>query len=89
MGGLRAASQIISYELAMGISLISLLMFTGSLSLKENGPSATGRSLEYRISAAGIPDLPGVLLRNATVRLSICPGSGERADRGYHRVFLL
>lgn len=35
MGGLRAASQIISYELAMGISLISLLMFTGSLSLKE------------------------------------------------------
>lgn len=35
MGGLRAASQIISYELAMGISLISLLMVTGTLSLKE------------------------------------------------------
>ncbi|MEJ7611622.1 MAG: NADH-quinone oxidoreductase subunit NuoH [Ferruginibacter sp.] len=35
MGGLRAASQIISYELAMGISLIGLLMFTGTLSLKE------------------------------------------------------
>jgi len=35
LGGLRAASQIISYELAMGISLISLLMVTGSLSLKE------------------------------------------------------
>ena len=35
MGGLRAASQIISYELAMGISLIALLMFTGTLSLKE------------------------------------------------------
>lgn len=34
MGGLRAASQIISYELAMGISLIALLMITGSLSLK-------------------------------------------------------
>lgn len=34
-GGLRAASQIISYELAMGISFISLLMVTGSLSLKE------------------------------------------------------
>ena len=35
MGGLRAASQIISYELAMGISLIALLMVTETLSLKE------------------------------------------------------
>lgn len=35
MGGLRAASQIISYELAMGISLIALLMVTGSLSMRE------------------------------------------------------
>ncbi len=35
MGGLRAASQIISYELAMGIALIALLMFTGTLSLKD------------------------------------------------------
>ncbi|MEP7164833.1 MAG: NADH-quinone oxidoreductase subunit NuoH [Ferruginibacter sp.] len=35
MGGLRAASQIISYELAMGISLIALLMVTGTLSLSE------------------------------------------------------
>src|SRR6478672_539718 len=34
MGGLRAASQIISYELAMGIALIALLMTTGTLSLK-------------------------------------------------------
>ena len=35
LGGLRGASQIISYELAMGISLIALLMVTGTLSLKE------------------------------------------------------
>ena len=35
LGAMRAASQIISYELAMGISLIALLMFTGTLSLKE------------------------------------------------------
>lgn len=37
MGGLRAASQIISYELAMGISLIALLMALpdGTLSLGE------------------------------------------------------
>jgi NADH-quinone oxidoreductase subunit H len=35
MGALRAASQIISYELAMGLALIALLMMTGTLSLKE------------------------------------------------------
>lgn len=34
MASIRGASQVISYELAMGISLIALLMMTGSLSLK-------------------------------------------------------
>lgn len=35
MGTLRAASQNISYEIAMGLSIIALLMVTGTLSLKE------------------------------------------------------
>jgi len=35
LSAIRAASQAISYELAMGISLIALLMMTGSLSLRE------------------------------------------------------
>lgn len=34
MAAMRGASQIISYELAMGISIIALLMWTGSLSMK-------------------------------------------------------
>ena len=34
LAAIRGASQIISYELAMGISIIALLMITGSLSLK-------------------------------------------------------
>jgi NADH-quinone oxidoreductase subunit H len=34
MAALRGASQMISYELAMGLSLIALLMLTGSLSMK-------------------------------------------------------
>src|SRR6476660_9513993 len=34
LAALRGASQVISYELAMGISIIALLMLTGSLSLK-------------------------------------------------------
>ncbi len=34
LAALRGASQVISYELAMGLSLIALLMMSGSLSLK-------------------------------------------------------
>jgi NADH-quinone oxidoreductase subunit H len=35
MGAVRAASQMVSYEIAMGLSVIALLMMTGTLSLKE------------------------------------------------------
>jgi len=35
MGAVRAASQNISYEIAMGLSLIALLMMTRTLSLRE------------------------------------------------------
>ena len=35
LGALRASSQMISYEVAMGLSLIALVMMTGTLSLGE------------------------------------------------------
>ena len=35
MGGMRSASQMISYELGMGLSIIALVMVTGSLNLSE------------------------------------------------------
>src|SRR5574343_180741 len=35
MSAVRASSQMISYEVAMGLAIISILMMTGSLSLKE------------------------------------------------------
>lgn len=35
MGAIRGASQSISYEIAMGLSIIALLMVTNTLSLKE------------------------------------------------------
>lgn len=34
LGALRASSQMISYELAMGLSLIALIMITGTLSVR-------------------------------------------------------
>ncbi|UQD55745.1 NADH-quinone oxidoreductase subunit NuoH [Flavobacterium sp. K5-23] len=35
IGAVRAASQMVSYEVAMGLSIIALLMMTGTLSLRE------------------------------------------------------
>jgi NADH-quinone oxidoreductase subunit H len=35
MGAIRASSQMISYELAMGLSIIALVMMTGTLSIRE------------------------------------------------------
>src|SRR5205807_9247089 len=35
LGSLRASSQMISYELSLGLSLVGVLMLTGSLSLRD------------------------------------------------------
>ena len=35
LGAIRASSQMISYEVAMGLSIISIIMMTGTLSLRE------------------------------------------------------
>lgn len=42
MGAVRAASQNISYEVGMGLSLIALLMVTGTLSLREIAEQQAG-----------------------------------------------
>jgi len=35
LGGLRASAQVISYEIAMGLSLVGVMMLSGSLNLSE------------------------------------------------------
>jgi NADH-quinone oxidoreductase subunit H len=35
LGGLRSASQVISYEIAMGLSLVGVMMLSGSLNLTD------------------------------------------------------
>ncbi|MBI5694874.1 MAG: NADH-quinone oxidoreductase subunit NuoH [Nitrospirae bacterium] len=45
MGGLRSSSQVISYEIAMGLSLISVLMMSGSLSLVDITKAQAGAGL--------------------------------------------
>lgn len=42
LGAIRAASQNISYEIAMGLSIIALLMVTGTLSMREIADQQSG-----------------------------------------------
>src|SRR5205085_9573895 len=35
LGGVRSSAQMVSYEVAMGLSLVALLMFSGHLRLSE------------------------------------------------------
>ena len=44
LGAIRAASQNISYEIAMGLSIIALLMVTGTLSMREIADQQSGLS---------------------------------------------
>jgi NADH-quinone oxidoreductase subunit H len=50
MGAVRAASQMVSYEVAMGLSMIALLMMTQTLSLKEicAGQAGMGWNVFYQ-----------------------------------------
>ncbi|MEE1897539.1 NADH-quinone oxidoreductase subunit NuoH [Flavobacterium rakeshii] len=42
MSAMRAASQMISYEVAMGLAIIALVMMTGTLSLREMAAQQSG-----------------------------------------------
>ncbi len=42
LGGLRASAQIISYEVAMGMSLVGVIMLSGSLNLSEVAAAQSG-----------------------------------------------
>jgi NADH-quinone oxidoreductase subunit H len=43
LGGLRSSAQMISYELAFGISIVSVLLYTGTLDLTEIVGTQSGR----------------------------------------------
>jgi NADH-quinone oxidoreductase subunit H len=47
LGAIRASAQMISYEIAMGFSIITLVMMTGTLSLKEISEFQTGGTGEH------------------------------------------
>ena len=46
LGGLRSSAQMISYEIAMGMSTIPVLLLAGNVSLEPDRAAAGGRRLE-------------------------------------------
>ncbi len=48
LGAIRASSQMISYEIAMGLSIIALVMMTGTLSVRDIAMQQTGGVGEWQ-----------------------------------------
>jgi NADH-quinone oxidoreductase subunit H len=55
LGGLRSASQVISYEIAMGLSLVGVMMLAGSLNLSDIVRAQHG----YPLGMFAIPQILG------------------------------
>jgi NADH-quinone oxidoreductase subunit H len=56
IGAIRAASQMVSYEVAMGLSIIALLMMTGTLSLKEISMQQSGMNWNVFYQPFDLPE---------------------------------
>ena len=64
LGGVRASAQMISYELALGLSIVARRPLAGTLNLNEIvDAQARGGRLVPLHAAAGVPDLRGRVLR--------------------------
>ena len=50
LGGIRSSAQIVSYEIAMGLSIVAVFLYSGTMSTSEIvGAQAHGRSEERRV----------------------------------------
>ena len=53
MGGLRSAAQSISYEIPLVLTIVSLIVLTGSVNLKEIADGQAGNIFNWNILGAG------------------------------------
>jgi NADH-quinone oxidoreductase subunit H len=54
LGGLRSSAQVISYEIAMGLSLVGVMMMAGSLNISDIVKARKHRCSEYVIPVCGL-----------------------------------
>ena len=91
IGGLRSSAQMFSYELALGLSFVGVIMLAGSFQIKDivDGQAGWFLALELRPAVPGLPRL----LRRGRRRggaHALRPARGrDRARRGLpHRVLV-
>ena len=86
LGGIRGSAQMISYEIAMGLALVAMVMTYGTLDLQEmaRAQGASDRRLAaglgHPLSAARLPDLPHA---PASPRASASRSTCRRASRSW------
>ena len=83
LGGLRSAAQVISYEIAMGLSLVAVIMYSGSMSTSQ--VVASQKSLWFIIPAFFSFLVYVVTMIGETNRLpfDLAEGEGELGG-GFH-----
>jgi NADH-quinone oxidoreductase subunit H len=62
LGGLRSAAQVISYELALGMSLVGVLLLAGSLSLVKISQAQAGGFWHWYAFALPFPQIVALVL---------------------------
>ncbi|MEU7002791.1 NADH-quinone oxidoreductase subunit NuoH [Nonomuraea sp. NPDC046570] len=79
LGGLRSAAQVVSYEVAMGLSFVAVFLFAGTLSTSEIVASqASGGALELFGMSIPMPSWNVVLLLPSFLIYVVC-AFGEAA----------
>lgn len=72
IGAVRAASQMISYELAMSMAIIAIVMMSGTLSLKDMVEQQHGMNWNVWYQPLGFLIFLSALLPSATARPLTC-----------------
>ena len=88
LGGLRSSAQMFSYELALGLSWVGVIMLAGSFRIGDIVAAQDGWVISdwnFCQAAPGLPRLPGRRARpRRTARRSTCPEAETELVAGFH-----